>query len=49
MKRTPEQRAAIERAKKPGRSPFGAWRGENGQRERDTQLIVPKRHRLVRA
>lgn len=44
---TPEQRAAMERAKN-GRSLLRAWHGREKQKDRDPETVVPKRDRPVR-
>lgn len=48
-KPTPEQRAALDRAKKQPTHPYRAWHGTGGQRDRDPQQVVPFHGRLVRA
>lgn len=46
---TPEQRAALDRAKKPRTNPLRAWSGGPYRQERDPQQVVPYRGRLVRS
>lgn len=47
QQRTPEQQAALARAKKPKTHPYRTWHGER-PRETDPEKIVPYRGRLVR-
>lgn len=47
-KRTPEQQAAIDRAKKPKTHPYRVHHGAGFGRQSDTQKIVPYSGRLVR-
>lgn len=45
---TAEQRAALDRARKP-KSPFRAWHGREARtRHLDAEKVVPKHTRLVR-
>ncbi|MEA9653047.1 hypothetical protein ABFU65_12170 [Xanthomonas campestris pv. raphani] len=49
-KQTPEQRAALARAKKPGAHPWRIWQGTPNQEravERRAETIVPYTTRLI--